>query len=93
MDYEMKAETGGEQPVNSAGDAEIETAFAATAASDDMVQADIAALKDEVKGLGRQLIAARRPVLTTGGDADDTEARSALSALLASLRALGLVDV
>lgn len=79
MDYEMKAETGGEQPVNSAGDAEIETAFAATAASDGMVQADIAALKDEVKGLGRQLIAARRPVLTTGGDAGAADERKAFA--------------
>ncbi|MGB7404491.1 MAG: phage major capsid protein [Pacificimonas sp.] len=65
MDYEIKAETGADDPIDGA----VEAAFAgeaetlSTAAATAAVEADVAALKAEVKGLSSALMRANRPAL------------------------------
>ena len=57
MDYEVKTEAA--------------AAFEAAAASDEIMAADMAALKEEVRGLSRQLTVSRRPALSVKADRED----------------------
>ncbi|MBV7255213.1 phage major capsid protein [Pacificimonas sp. WHA3] len=66
MDYEMKAD-------------EVEAAFEDAADATEMVQADIAALKDEIKGLSAQMMAVRRPALGVKTEGQDGSERKAFA--------------